>query len=150
MPNNHFENYILVVEDNMDDEFLIARALSKVKIPGEIIYIRDGAQAIDFLFGRGAYQNRNINHLPRFILMDVKMPKMSGLEVLEKLRLDLRFNSVPVILLSSSLEDSDLKKAHEICVNSYIHKPIDMESFSEVIQRIGYYWGVLNQTPTSN
>lgn len=140
--------YILLVEDNKDDEDLTIRALRKGNISNEIVIARDGAEALDFIFGQGAFAGRNVIDRPQVVLLDLKLPKFNGLEVLEKIRQDPRTKTMPVVILTSSREESDLVKGYSLGVNSYICKPVDMAQFTGAIQQLGLYWLVLNETPT--
>lgn len=136
--------YILLVEDNTDDELLTRRALKKNNILNDIVVARDGAQAIDFLFNGGADK---IGHLPEIVLLDLNLPKINGLEVLEKIRKEEKTRILPVIVLTTSNEDRDRIESYKLGANSYIRKPVDFEQFSESILQLGVYWLVLNQGP---
>lgn len=140
--------YILLVEDNRDDEDLTIRALRKGNISNEIIVTRDGAEALDFIFAQGSYAGRNVMDRPQVVLLDLKLPKVNGLEVLEKIRQDPRTKTMPVVILTSSREESDLVKGYSLGVNSYICKPVDMAQFTGAIQQLGLYWLVLNEIPS--
>jgi CheY-like chemotaxis protein len=136
---------ILIVEDNPADAELTIRTLKKQKLANNLIHLEDGAKALDFIFGRGEFSGRNINHTPKVILLDLKMPKVSGLEVLEKLKLDPRMKSIPVVILTSSAEHPDVKKAYDLGANSYIVKPVNFNDFSKTINGLGMYWMVVNK-----
>ena len=138
---------ILLVEDNPDDEALTLRALKKNKIANQIIVARDGAEALDYMFGTGSYAGRNLEELPEVILLDLKLPKVDGLEVLRRIRSDPKTRMVPVVILTSSKEDQDLIQAYSIGVNSYVRKPVDFNEFVEAIGQLGLYWLVLNEAP---
>jgi len=138
---------ILFVEDNIDDAILTLRALKKSGLANSIIHLKDGAEALDFIFATGVYQSRNINHKPKLILLDLKMPKVSGIEVLEKIKADPEFRLIPVVMLTSSKEDPDIKRCYELGVNSYIVKPVESDNFFQTIKELGIYWAVLNQPP---
>ena len=138
---------ILLVEDNPDDELLAIRALKKNKIMNEVVVARDGAEALDYLFGTGAYEGRDTSVMPQVILLDLKLPKISGLEVLKRLRNDDRTKLLPVVVLTSSKEDRDLNESYRLGANSYIRKPVDFVQFSEAIKQLGLYWLVLNEAP---
>lgn len=138
---------ILLVEDNMDDAELTLRALKKHRIANSIYHVKDGAEALDFIFAEGTFSNRNINEKPKLILLDLKMPKISGLEVLKKIKSDERSKAIPVVVLTSSKEDPDVKKCYAYGVNSYIVKPVDFENFIKTVSELGMYWMILNQTP---
>ena len=138
---------ILLVEDNPDDELLAIRALKKNNIMNEVVVARDGAEALDYLFGTGAYEGRDTSVMPQVILLDLKLPKVSGLEVLKRLRDDDRTRLLPVVILTSSREERDLKESYRLGANSYIRKPVDFTQFSEAIRQLGLYWLVLNEAP---
>jgi two-component system, response regulator len=138
---------ILLVEDNPDDELLAIRALEKNKIMNEVVVARDGAEALDYLFGAGAYAGRDMSVMPRIILLDLKLPKVDGLEVLRRLRNDDRTKLLPVVVLTSSKEERDLTESYSLGANSYIRKPVNFAQFTEAIRQLGLYWLVLNETP---
>jgi two-component system, response regulator len=138
---------ILLVEDNPDDEALTLRALKKNNIRNAVFVARDGAEALDFLFCTGAYADRDPNDLPQLILLDIKLPKIDGLEVLRRIRRDKRTHLLPVVVLTSSKEEQDLIEAYEGGANSYVRKPVDFTQFAESIQQLGMYWLVLNEIP---
>lgn len=138
---------ILLVEDNADDEALTLRALNKNKIANKISIVRDGAEALDFLFATGAHAGRDPLELPEVILLDLKLPKVDGLEVLRRIPSDPRTKMLPVVVLTSSKEDQDMIKAYSIGVNSYVRKPVDFNQFVEAIGQLGLYWLVLNEAP---
>jgi two-component system, response regulator len=142
---NNSELEILLVEDNAGDAELTLRALKKNRIGNHILHLKDGAEAIDFIFGTGIYENRDISNKPKMILLDLKMPKVSGIEVLKTLKSDERTRSIPVVILTSSNEDPDIRSCYELGVNSYIVKPVDFENFSAAITELGMYWLVLNK-----
>ncbi len=138
---------ILLVEDNPDDEVLTRRALKKNNISNEVIVTRDGVQALDYLFGRGAYEGRDLSIMPQVVLLDLKLPKIDGLEVLRRLRADGRTRLLPVVVLTSSREQQDLVDSYGYGANSYIRKPVDFAQFLEAVRQLGLYWLVLNETP---
>jgi two-component system response regulator len=138
---------ILLVEDNPDDETLTLRALSKSKILNEIVVARDGAEALDYLFGTGGHDGRDTSIQPQLILLDLKLPKVDGLEVLKRLRADARTALLPVTVLTTSNEERDVVTSYELGVNSYVRKPVDFESFIEAVRQLGLYWLVLNTAP---
>jgi two-component system, response regulator len=140
---------ILLVEDNPDDEVLTLRAFKKSKLRNEVIVARDGVEALDYLFGTGQYEGRDMNMMPQLILLDLKLPKIDGLEVLERLRADPRTQLLPVVILTSSREQEDLVRSYSLGANSYVRKPIDFTQFIDAIQQLGLYWLVLNQNPQS-
>jgi len=138
---------ILLVEDNPDDEALTLRAFRKNNIINKIIVARDGAEALDYLFATGAYAGRDPGDLAQVILLDLKLPKVSGLEVLRQLRADERTRLLPVAILTSSNEERDIIEGYKLGANSYVCKPVDFVQFAEAIQQLGLYWLVLNQSP---
>ncbi|MCW3089704.1 MAG: response regulator [Ferruginibacter sp.] len=141
------EIQILLVEDNTNDAELTIRALQKHKIANNIIHLKDGADAIDFLFGKGIYENRDTNNKPNVILLDLKMPKVDGLEVLKVIKTDEFTKKIPVVMLTSSKENPDIQKAYALGANSYIVKPVGFEGFTKAIMELGFYWMLLNQSP---
>lgn len=136
---------ILLCEDNKRDADLTMRALKKKNLGNRIIWVKDGEEALDFLFGRNEYVGRNINNNPRVILLDLKMPKVGGLEVLREIRNNPKTKSIPVVVLTSSEEEKDIIQSYELGVNSYIVKPVDFVKFSESISEVGFYWMLLNK-----
>lgn len=144
MDNHEIE--ILIVEDNLNDAELTIRALKKQKLANHLIHLKDGVQALEFLFATGEFSGRNINQVPKVILLDLKMPKVGGLEVLEKIKADPRTKMIPVVILTSSAEDPDIKKSYALGANSYIVKPVDFENFSKIVHDLGMYWMVVNKS----
>jgi two-component system response regulator len=145
------ENVILLVEDNASDEELTLRALKKSNIGNKVVVVRDGAAALDYLFGKGAYAGRAIMDLPQVVLLDLNLPKVGGLDVLRAIRADERTKLLPVVILTSSNEDRDLLGGYASGANSYIVKPVDFTQFADSVRQLGMYWLVLNQRPpTSN
>lgn len=138
---------ILLVEDNPDDEALTLRALKKNRILNEVIVAHDGAEALDYLFGTGAYEGRDVTALPAVVLLDLKLPKVDGLEVLRQLRADQTTRLLPVVILTSSKEERDVTSGYALGANSYIRKPVDFGKFTEAIRQVGLYWLVLNEPP---
>ncbi|MBI5746998.1 MAG: response regulator [Nitrospirae bacterium] len=138
---------ILLVEDNPDDEVLTLRALRQNNILNEVIVARDGVEALDYLFGEGAYAGRNLNVMPEVVLLDLKLPKIDGFEVLKRIRSDSRTKLLPVVILTSSKEEKDMINGYSLGANSYICKPVDFEKFIEAVRQLGLYWLVLNETP---
>ena len=141
------EKTILLVEDNPDDVTLTLRALKKNNLLNEVVVAKDGVQALDYLFCDGEYADRPPDVLPELILLDLKLPKVDGLEVLKRIRSEPRTRLLPVVILTSSNEQSDIISGYELGVNSYIRKPVDFEHFIEAVRQLGLYWLVLNQTP---
>ena len=145
MTNNSVE--ILLVEDNPNDVELTLHALQKNNLTNQIHVARDGAEALYFLFGTGAYASRDINQTPKLILLDLKLPKLDGKEVLRRVKSDTRTRSIPVVVLTSSGEERDIFESYQLGVNSYITKPVDFEQFTEAVRQLGLYWLLLNQPP---
>ena len=138
---------ILLVEDNPDDEALTIRALNRNNISNEVFVARDGVEAMDYVFAKGVHSERDINDLPRLVLLDLKLPKADGLEVLKQIRADERTKRLPVVVLTSSKEEQDLVDSYNLGVNSYIRKPVDFTLFTEAVRQVGLYWLVLNEPP---
>ncbi|MCD6474667.1 MAG: response regulator [Anaerolineaceae bacterium] len=145
MNNNHCVE-ILLVEDNPQDEELALHALRKSKLINPIHVVRDGAEALDFIFARGQFTGRQIDHPPKVVLLDLKLPKVDGLEVLRQIKEDPRTKFIPVVMLTSSQLEQDIVRSYELGVNSFITKPVNFQRFSEAIVQIGLYWAVLNKT----
>jgi two-component system response regulator len=139
---------ILLVEDNADDEALTLRALRKHKIANEVVVVRDGAEALDYLLGAGAHPGRDPDRLPTVVLLDLKLPKVDGLQVLERLRSDERTRLLPVVILTSSNEERDRLRGYQLGADSYVRKPVDFMEFTEAVRSLGLYWLVLNEPPT--
>jgi two-component system, response regulator len=138
---------ILLVEDNPNDAELCLRALNKHKISNKIVHVKDGAEAIDFIFAKGAYANRKIENGPKVILLDLKLPKVDGLEVLRQIKSDERTRVIPVVVMTSSKEEQDIVKSYQYGVNSYVVKPVDFDKFMTAVADLGLYWLLLNQPP---
>jgi CheY-like chemotaxis protein len=135
------------VEDNPNDRELALRALKKNKIANNIVVLEDGGQAIDYLYGRGEFGDRDTNVNPRLVLLDLKLPKMDGLDVLKVIKSDPDKKMIPVVMLTSSKEESDVVESYRLGVNSYIVKPVDFDNFVEAIRNIGFYWLLMNESP---
>ena len=141
------DKMILIVEDNPDDEALTIRALRKNNIGNRLVVVRDGVEALDFLFCTGTYADRDARDLPQTILLDLKLPKMDGLEVLKRIRADKRTSLLPVVILTSSKEEQDLLQSYKNGANSYVRKPVNFNEFLDAARQLGLYWLVLNETP---
>ncbi|MBI4206671.1 MAG: response regulator [Betaproteobacteria bacterium] len=137
---------ILLVEDDPTDAELTMRALHRKHLANNVTWVKDGAQALDFIFRRGAYAGRKDDH-PRLILLDLKLPRVDGIEVLRQLKTDERTKTIPVVMLTSSAEESDVVKSYRLGVNSYIVKPVDFEQFGETVANAGLYWMLMNRIP---
>lgn len=140
-------NPILLAEDNPDDQELALRAFGKSNLSNEIILVKDGVEALDYLFGRGKYAGGELPVLPAVALLDLKMPRKDGLEVLQEIRANERTKYLPVVLLTSSKEEQDIVKSYRLGVNSYVRKPVDFNEFLKAIQQLGLYWLILNEAP---
>ena len=143
MENTEVE--ILLVEDNLNDAELTRRALLKGKIANKVIHLKDGSEALDFLFGTGEFAGRDINNKPKVILLDLKMPKVNGIEVLTKIKSNELTKKIPVVVLTSSKEHPDIERSYELGANSYIVKPVEFDGFMKAISELGFYWMVMNQ-----
>jgi two-component system response regulator len=145
MENTEVE--ILLVEDNIHDAEMTIRALKQSNLANKVIHLKNGALALNFLFGTGEYTGRDLNNKPRLILLDLKMPKVDGIEVLQALKSNANTRKIPVVVLTSSKESPDIEKCYELGVNSYIVKPVGFDSFLEAVSKLGFYWMLLNQAP---
>lgn len=141
------DRVILLVEDNPRDEELTLRALKKGNVLNPVVVARDGVEALDYLFARGAHANRAAAAMPHFVLLDLKLPKIDGLEVLKAMRADVRTKLLPVVVLTSSNEEQDLIRSYSLGANSYVRKPVDFVEFIEAARQLGLYWLVINKTP---
>ncbi len=138
---------ILLVEDNPNDAELAIRALRKNRLANNVLHLGDGAEALDYLFARGAYEGRDVSDRPRLILLDLKLPKVDGLEVLKEVKADERTRLTPVVVLTTSKEERDLIESYRLGVNSYIVKPVDFDKFVDAVKELGLYWLLLNEQP---
>ena len=141
---------ILLVEDNLSDAELTIRALKKKNLANNLVHLKNGAEALDFIFAKGNFAGRDPHKMPKVVLLDLKMPKVNGLEVLEKLRSDANARKIPVVVLTSSNEDPDIERCYALGVNSYIVKPVDFDNFVKAVSDLGFYWLLLNQVPNVN
>jgi two-component system response regulator len=138
---------IILVEDNVSDADLIKRALAKSNVANKIIHLKDGQEALDYLFGEGQWKGIKTSNASKLILLDLKMPKISGLEVLKKIKSNEETREIPVVVLTSSKEDPDIKECYKLGVNSYVVKPLGFDEFSKTVSQLGLYWMLLNQHP---
>lgn len=143
----HTQNTILLVEDNPDDEALALRAFRNIEDIDEVIVVRDGVEALDYLYGTGTFAERDTNEQPRLILLDMKLPKLNGLDVLRKVRQDNRTRFHPVVLMTSSRQESDIVAGYSLGANSYIQKPVNFDEFAEAMRNLAQYWMRVNRTP---
>ena len=144
---NMSKKHILLVEDNPDDEALALRALKKSNVANEIAIARDGVEALDYIFCEGEYSDRNIHQQPVVVLLDLKLPKVDGLEVLKRIKDDDRTRRMPVVIMTSSSEEQDIASSYDYGANSYIRKPVDFNQFTEAVAQLGLYWLVMNEVP---
>jgi two-component system response regulator len=144
---NSEELDILLVEDNQDDMELVLHALRREKLANRIFVVRDGEEALDFLFCRGAYAHRTFDHPPKLVLLDLKLPKVDGLGVLKQIKSDSRTRNIPIVIMTSSKEERDLVSGYNLGANSYIQKPVEFDQFRETVKNVGLYWLVTNQPP---
>ena len=147
MEQNIHNIEVLLVEDTLEDANLVIRSLKKNNLGNNIIHLQNGADALDFIFATGIYGERKVADKPKVILLDLKMPKVSGLEVLQKLKDDERTRSIPVVIMTSSKEDKDLQECYKLGVNAYVVKPVIFENFAKVVAELGIFWLMVNQAP---
>jgi two-component system, response regulator len=141
------QKFILLVEDNRDDELLMLRALQRNHIMNQVAVVRDGVEALDFLFATGGHAGRNPNDLPQVVLLDLKLPRVDGLEVLRRIRADDRTRLLPVVVLTSSKEEEDVVRSYTLGANSYVRKPVDFTQFTDAMRTLGMFWLLLNEFP---
>jgi len=141
------DKIVLLVEDNPDDEELTLRALRKNHITNEIIVVRDGAETLDYLFAEGKYSGRDARLMPVLVLLDLKIPKIDGIEVLKRLRADPRTKVLPIVILTTSNEEKDILQSYNLNANSFVRKPVDFDEFTEAVKNLGLYWLLINQPP---
>jgi two-component system response regulator len=147
MQNNLDEVEILLVEDNLSDAELVIRALAKVQLADKVIHLKDGAEALDFLFGEGEFADRDLTKVPKVILLDIKMPRVNGIEVLRKVKSHPGTRSIPIVIMTSSKEEQDIFSSYELGVNSFVVKPVDFNGFAKAVTELGLYWVLTNQPP---
>jgi len=140
---------ILLVEDSSEDAELAMHALRREKLANNITIARDGEEALDFLLCRGAFSNRSFDHPPKLVLLDLKLPKVNGIEILKQIKMDARTKTIPVVILTSSKEERDLIDSYNLGANSYIQKPVDFDQFRETVKNLGLYWMLVNQSPVN-
>lgn len=138
---------ILLIEDNLHDAELTIRALKKNNLVNNLVHLKDGVEALDFLFAEGNFEERSQENVPKVILLDLKMPKLNGIDVLKRLKADDRTKKIPIVVLTSSKEDPDIKTCYDLGVNSYVVKPVNFEAFAKAVNELGLYWMLLNQPP---
>jgi two-component system response regulator len=142
-----YETDILLIEDSMHDAELTIRALKKNNLVNSLVHLKNGAEALDYIFAEGNYSDRDMSNLPKMILLDLKMPKMGGIEVLKRLKADERTKRIPVVILTSSKEDPDIHTCYDLGANSYVVKPVEFDDFVKAVSNLGLYWMILNQPP---
>lgn len=138
---------VLLIEDSPTDAELCTRALKKHKLANDLVWVKDGAEALDFLFARGSYSGRDMMYPPKLVLLDLRLPKVDGLEVLRQIRADERLKTLPVVILSSSKEDRDIAESYRLGANSYVSKPVEFQEFADAVVKLGLYWLLINRPP---
>jgi CheY-like chemotaxis protein len=138
---------VLLIEDSPTDAELCTRALKKHKLANDLVWVKDGAEALDFLFARGSYSGRDMMYPPKLVLLDLRLPKVDGLEVLRQVRADERLKTLPVVILSSSKEDRDIAESYRLGANSYVSKPVEFQEFADAVAKLGLYWLLINRPP---
>ncbi|MGZ7210039.1 MAG: response regulator [Methanobacterium sp.] len=138
---------VLLVEDNETDAELTIRALKKKNLANNLVWVKDGEEALEFIFATGRYSEREIQDLPKLVLLDLRMPKVDGMEVIRRIKADERTNKIPIVVLTSSKEDKDIVESYNLGVNSYVSKPVEFDEFTEAVSTLGLYWMLLNKSP---
>jgi two-component system response regulator len=138
---------VLLVEDNETDAELTIRALKRKNLANNLVWVKDGEEALEFIFATGRYSDREIQDLPKLVLLDLRMPKVDGMEVLRRIKADERTNKIPIVVLTSSKEDEDIVESYNLGVNSYVSKPVEFDEFTEAVSTLGLYWMLLNKSP---
>lgn len=138
---------VLLVEDNETDAELTIRALKKKNLANNLVWVKDGEEALEFIFATGRYSDRQVQDLPKLVLLDLRMPKVDGMEVLRRIKADERTNKIPIVVLTSSKEDKDIVESYNLGVNSYVSKPVEFDEFTEAVSTLGLYWMLLNKSP---
>ena len=138
---------VLLVEDNETDAELTIRALKRKNLANSLVWVKDGEEALEFIFASGRYSNREIQDLPKLVLLDLRMPKVDGMEVLRKIKADDRTSKIPIVVLTSSKEDKDIVESYNLGVNSYVSKPVEFDEFTDAVSTLGLYWMLLNKSP---
>ena len=146
---DNYEADILLVEDSLDDAEMTIRALKKVNLANKLVHVEDGQEALDYLFGKGKFTGRELSKKPKVILLDIKMPKIDGIEVLRQIKTNIATKMIPVVIMTSSNEENDMITTYSLGVNSYVVKPVNFESFAKAVSELGLYWLLTNQTPVS-
>ncbi len=141
---------ILLIDDNMNDAELMVRALKRNNLANKVVHLKDGVEALDFIFCTGPFAERNFNNHPKVIVLDLKMPRIDGLEVLERIKKDEQTKSIPIVILTSSKQDPDIRKCYDLGASSYIVKPVGFDSYSKAVAQLGFYWLLLNEQPKYN
>ncbi len=149
MSNEVKEVEILLVEDNPTDAELALRALKKSNLANNLVWVKDGAEALDFIFATGEYSGRSVTCPPKVVLLDLRLPKVDGMEVLRKIKADERTRAIPVVVLTSSKEDRDIAESYQLGVNSYISKPVEFDAFAKTVSELGLYWLLVNSPPVT-
>jgi two-component system response regulator len=145
--DNHNNAEILLVEDNIDDAEMTIRALKKINLANNLVHLEDGQEALDYVFGKGKYHGRNLSITPKVVLLDIKMPRVDGIEVLRQIRSNEATKTLPVVIMTSSSVEQDIIKSYSLGVNSYVVKPMNFESFAKAVSELGLYWILMNRTP---